>query len=50
MSPESIRQQIYSKKSNVWMFGIVGMDLIEISRIKNKIRNQLFFVWLFEID
>jgi serine/threonine protein kinase len=25
MSPESIGQQVYSKKSDVWMFGIVGM-------------------------
>jgi serine/threonine protein kinase len=24
MSPESLGQQIYSKKSDVWMFGIVG--------------------------
>jgi serine/threonine protein kinase len=24
MSPESIGQQVYSKKSDVWMFGIVG--------------------------
>jgi serine/threonine protein kinase len=23
MSPESIGQQVYSKKSDVWMFGIV---------------------------
>jgi serine/threonine protein kinase len=27
MSPESIGQQVYSKKSDVWMFGIVVGDL-----------------------
>jgi serine/threonine protein kinase len=25
MSPESIGQQVYSKKSGVWMFGMLGM-------------------------
>jgi serine/threonine protein kinase len=25
MSPESIGQQVYSKKSDVWMFGMLGM-------------------------
>jgi serine/threonine protein kinase len=25
MSPESLGQQVYSKKSDVWSFGIVGM-------------------------
>jgi serine/threonine protein kinase len=24
MSPESIGKQVYSKKSDVWMFGILG--------------------------
>jgi serine/threonine protein kinase len=27
MSPESIGQQVYSKKSDVWMFGILGINL-----------------------
>jgi hypothetical protein len=25
MAPESIARQVYSKKSDVWMFGILGM-------------------------
>jgi serine/threonine protein kinase len=27
MSPESIGQQVYSKKSDVWMFGLLFMKL-----------------------
>jgi hypothetical protein len=35
MSPESIGQQVYSKKSDVWMFGIVGEWKCEMmSKIK----------------
>jgi serine/threonine protein kinase len=26
MSPESIGKQVYSKKSDVWMFGVLGMS------------------------
>jgi serine/threonine protein kinase len=25
MAPESLREKIYSKKSDVWMFGILGI-------------------------
>jgi serine/threonine protein kinase len=28
MSPESIGQQVYSKKSDVWMFGIVVCEIV----------------------
>jgi hypothetical protein len=28
MSPESIGQQVYSKKSDVWMFGIVVYEIV----------------------
>jgi serine/threonine protein kinase len=28
MSPESIGQQVYSKKSDVWMFGILGLCIL----------------------
>jgi serine/threonine protein kinase len=28
MSPESIGQQVYSKKSDVWMFGVVVYEIV----------------------
>jgi serine/threonine protein kinase len=28
MSPESIGKQVYSKKSDVWMFGIVVYEIV----------------------
>jgi serine/threonine protein kinase len=28
MSPESIADQVYSKKSDVWMFGIVMYEIV----------------------
>jgi serine/threonine protein kinase len=28
MSPESIGQQVYSKKSDVWMFGVVVYEFV----------------------
>jgi serine/threonine protein kinase len=28
MSPESLGQQVYSKKSDVWMFGIVVYEIV----------------------
>lgn len=28
MAPESIGQQVYSKKSDVWMFGIVVYEIV----------------------
>jgi serine/threonine protein kinase len=28
MSPESIAKQVYSKKSDVWMFGVVLYEII----------------------
>jgi serine/threonine protein kinase len=31
MSPESIGQQVYSKKSDVWMFGIVVYEIVSQS-------------------
>jgi serine/threonine protein kinase len=34
MSPESIGQQVYSKKSDVWMFGMLGIvSVCEIESI-----------------
>jgi serine/threonine protein kinase len=30
MAPESLGQQIYSKKSDVWNFGIVGTGMSQI--------------------
>jgi serine/threonine protein kinase len=28
MSPESIGQQVYSKKSDVWMFGMLSNEIV----------------------
>jgi serine/threonine protein kinase len=33
MSPESIGQQVYSKKSDVWMFGSVGLFIIHKKKL-----------------
>jgi serine/threonine protein kinase len=42
MSPESIGQQVYSKKSDVWMFGIVGMFSPEKNSMFEPSQNSFF--------
>jgi hypothetical protein len=44
MAPESLKEKIYSKKSDVWMFGIVGLyfvDYIEIDCILSFIDERI---------
>jgi serine/threonine protein kinase len=42
MSPESIGQQVYSKKSDVWMFGIVGMFSLEKNSMFDQSQISIF--------
>jgi serine/threonine protein kinase len=46
MAPESIKQQVYSKKSDVWMFGILVYEIVAQSEPHVNIEPQKILVFI----